>query len=110
MTQPSEFGSAFHTALRKASDTDWSVLLWNLLNVRAFDGAWMAFTRFGAVQWDEGHSVESIMTYWGTNGGAGDVPETAEERTLRWMLRLCDSETVEDVQQALSGWLPRKGG
>ena len=89
------FGELFHTALRKGSDTDWSVLLWNLINsTNAPEDGWGYFCEDATVRYNAGESILTIMSNGMWANGKNLSPLG---RALNQALSLCDVKTAAEV-------------
>jgi hypothetical protein len=102
------FGEVFHTALRKGSDTEWSVLLWNLIHMTD-SKVWINLCDKAAPVWNSGKTVrEAVMAWvaWEREGlqTQKDFDYASQLHTHRTTLmtavELCDQQTWDDVE----GW------
>jgi len=112
-----EFGSMFHTALRKGSDTDWSALLWNGLHViqsasmkRAeAERVWVQFCGYCGPKFHSGLKVSECAKAWredSANWTEGfPYIATPEARTLEGLIHLCDDKTWSDVDETVEYWV-----
>lgn len=109
------WGEGFHTSLRKNSDTDWSVLLWNMIGeVSSADEdrakeqrVWSHFVAWCEERYVNGSEPPSkiVAAYTEAYDSREFPPELHRTRALPMLvfaLRLCDAETMSDIDAAFA--------
>ena len=106
------FGEAFHTALRKGCDTNWSVGLWNGLHLiqkleadmPKKDRPWTALCK-----WADEHRQEypdkpiyDVALTWCQSDK--NFRWSTELMLLKWLIEEADQETQDDVNATVKYW------
>jgi hypothetical protein len=94
-----DFGSTFHMALHR-SDTKFSVLLWNLVQLDTISVPWEDFCRAAVGRWWAGDVAKKVARWWAVGPTAG-----SPGITLAMAFNFCDDDTWLEVETTLRSYL-----
>lgn len=119
------FGELFHTALRKGSDTKWSVVWWNALYLIQIEGesaaelgysrpqdVWSHFCKHCQRWWVEGAKPSEAIKKWRQeygryprSEGVSEFPRSNGMSLLIAMIDLTDDDTWHDIDYTVAAWV-----
>ena len=95
------FGYTFSVFTRKGTDTDYSVILFNLIQLVGNGNFWHDFAKISQSYYDIGAPLKHIPYYTSVHNKFFTEGNNNAQKTFKATLKCMDEETMEDLE----GWM-----